>query len=416
MKKIQSVRGTHDLLPTLLRKHKFVEKTGADVAELYGFEEIETPIFEFTDVFARSLGVSSDVVSKEMYSFETKGGEKVTLRPEGTAGIARAFISNGLSQHVPLKLFYRGSMFRHERPQKGRQRQFHQMGVELIGVESPQADIEVIVLADQVIRHLSLSGSIRLELNSLGDLDSRVRYRDALIEFFSHYKGDLSRDSLERLDKNPLRILDSKDPSDRKIVQTAPSLSDFLNYDSKVFIDAVYNGLTALSIPFEENTNLVRGLDYYCHTAFEFITDDLGAQGTILGGGRYDSLIEQLGGAKTPGVGWAAGLERLVMMLDKNIPALRPVAVVPISDELITKAQLITHSLRTAGIVTDIAFSGAFKRRLRRADKIDAWCAIIVGPDELEQNSVVVKDYETGEQTLVSLDSLVEVLKLRSHD
>ena len=413
MKKIQSVRGTHDLLPNILRKHKFIENTGANIAALYGFAEIETPVFEFTDVFARSLGVSSDVVSKEMYSFNTKGGENITLRPEGTAGIARAFISNGLAQHVPLKLFYRGPMFRHERPQKGRQRQFHQMGVELLGAESPQADVEVVSIAHRIIRDLGLSGGVRLETNSLGDVESRALYKDALIDFFSNYKSDLSPDSLHRLNTNPLRILDSKDEGDKKLVQTAPRLVEFLNYASEAFINEVYDGLAALGIPFKENPNLVRGLDYYCHTAFEFVTDDLGAQGTVLGGGRYNGLIEQLGGTKTAGVGWAAGLERLAMMVEMDDPLSRPVAVVPLLDELASQGRQITHSLREAGIVADIAFAGNVKRRLRRADKINALCVVILGPDELEKGSVVLKDYATGKQTTVSIKGLDKTIKSR---
>lgn len=407
MTKLQPVRGTHDLLAEDRQRHRYVEDTARDTAELYGFEEVATPIFEFTEVFARTLGDTSDIVTKEMYTFETKGGESVTLRPEGTAGIARAFISNGLAQHAPLKLFYNGPMFRHERPQKGRQRQFHQIGVELIGVAGPQADVEVIALAQQILDNFGISESTTLELNSLGDIESRQAYREELTKFFEGRKSELSADSQARLIKNPLRILDSKDEGDRVVVADAPVLSDHLNAASRAFIDAVQDGLTSLGISFVRNMRLVRGLDYYCHTAFEFTTTELGAQGTVLAGGRYDGLIEQMGGSPTPGVGWAAGIERLAMLASVQEATKPTIAVVPVSNELADRAQVITQELRREGYKVEFAFSGNMKKRLKRADKVGACLAIIVGDDELKDNNVAVRNLETGDQSVVQLSSLV---------
>ncbi len=411
MTKLQPVRGTHDLLAQDCRVQRYIETIARKASALYGFEEMATPIFEFTDVFSRTLGDTSDIVTKEMYTFETKGGESVTLRPEGTAGVARAFISNGLAQHVPLKVFYSGPMFRHERPHKGRQRQFHQIGVELIGADSPQADIEVIALGHHILKELGLSGDVKLEINSLGDSASRAYFRDVLVKYFSDHQSSLSDDSKARLAKNPLRILDSKDEEDRKIVAGAPSLNDHLNTESKEFMDAVERGLTDLGIPFERNPKLVRGLDYYCHTAFEFTTTSLGAQGTVLAGGRYDGLIEQMGGPPTPGVGWAAGIERLAMLASGLPEPTRPFAVVPVSADQAGKASEVVQALRAAGLSTDLAFSGNMKRRLKRADKIRAQAAIILGEDELKDGNVTLRDLDSGEQTTVSLTDIIETLK-----
>ncbi|MBF0394553.1 MAG: histidine--tRNA ligase, partial [Alphaproteobacteria bacterium] len=315
MMSLQPVRGTHDLLPEEARRHRRVEDTAFEIAERYGYGEIATPIFEFTEVFARTLGETSDVVTKEMYTFTDRGGESITLRPEGTAGVARAFISGGLSQHLPLKFFYRGPMFRYERPQKGRLRQFHQVGVEFLGVSDPLADAEVIGLGAHLLDALGLAGRVQLELNSLGDAESRAAYREALVAYLSRFKDALSKESLDRLERNPLRILDSKDEGDRRVVADAPLLGDHLNEASRAFFDGLKRGLDGLGVAYRVNPRLVRGLDYYCHTAFEFTTDALGAQGTVLAGGRYDGLIGQMGGPATPGIGWAAGVERLGMLL-----------------------------------------------------------------------------------------------------
>jgi histidyl-tRNA synthetase len=408
---LQPVRGTHDLNPEESRRHRHVEETAFAVAQRYGYGEMVTPIFEFTEVFARTLGETSDVVTKEMYTFTDRSGESITLRPEGTAGVARAFISGGLAQHLPLKVFYRGPMFRYERPQKGRLRQFHQVGVELLGVETPQADIEVVSMAWRVLEALGLGDKIQLELNSLGDGESRAAYRDALVAYLDPYRAQLSEDSRNRLDKNPLRVLDSKDEGDRKIVADAPLITDCMTPAAAEFFEQVTAGLAALGIPATVNPRLVRGLDYYCHTAFEFTTTQLGAQGTVLAGGRYDGLIGQMGGAATPGIGWAAGIERLSMLVDGVAAPARPVSVIPMGDPL--AALKVADHLRTAGICVDLGFSGNMKKRMARADKAGARAVVILGEDEMARGAVTVRDLDSGTQTEVALDALTEHLLAR---
>ena len=409
MADLQPVRGTHDLLPGESVRHRHVESTAFAVARRYGFGEIVTPIFEFTEVFSRTLGETSDVVTKEMYTFTDRSGDSVTLRPEGTAGVARAFISGGLAQSLPLRLFYRGPMFRHERPQKGRLRQFHQVGVELLGVESALADIEVLALAWRFLSELGLADKVSLEINTLGDAASRATYRDVLVAYLSRFRDQLSEDSRDRLDRNPLRVLDSKDEGDKRIVADAPSMADSLSDEAKAFFDTVKAGLDRLGIPFTVNPRLVRGLDYYCHTAFEFVTTHLGAQGTVLAGGRYDGLIEQMGGPRTPGIGWAAGVERLSMLVDAVPEAERPIAVIAMGDDLAAAAT--AETLRAAGFSVHISYSGNFKKRLDRANKAAARHAVILGTDEVSRGAVTLKDLDAGVQQEVPLASLVERIK-----
>jgi histidyl-tRNA synthetase len=401
---LQPVRGTHDLLPDEARRHRYVEDTAFAVSQRYGYGEIITPIFEFTEVFARTLGETSDVVSKEMYSFTDRGGESLTLRPEGTAGVARALISGGLNQSLPLKLFYRGPMFRYERPQKGRQRQFTQIGCELLGVEGPQADIEVIAVGAHILKELGLWEHITVDINSLGDQESRHAYRVALIAYLSGFKDKLSADSLERLERNPLRVLDSKDEADKAIVRDAPLLLDYLNPASKEFFQKVQDGLSAVGVRFNVNPRLVRGLDYYSHTAFEFITSALGAQGTVMAGGRYDGLVTQMGGPATAGIGWAAGVERLAMLMGDMAPLPRPIAVIPMGDD--QAALALTQKLRHAGFSVELGFSGNMKKRLIRANKANARAAIILGEDEMSRNAATVRDLDSGEQQEVPLSDL----------
>jgi len=406
----QPVRGTHDLLPDEHRKHRYVVDTARAVAERFGFAEMATPIFEFTEVFARTMGETSDVVSKEMYSFIDKGGETITLRPEYTAGICRAFISNGLAQQIPLKVFGHGPMFRFERPQKGRQRQFHQIDIEVIGAPEPEADIEVIAVAFEILRSLGVSEHCTLELNSLGDGDSRVTYRKVLVDYFNDHRGKLSEDSLRRLDKNPLRILDSKDPGDRLVVANAPLLPDHFNELSTEFFDSVCRGLQALGIPYAVNPRLVRGLDYYTHTAFEFVTTALGAQGALIAGGRYDGLIEQLGGQPTAGIGWAGGIERLAM-LAQGVPSLRrPVALVPMGAAAELAALPLAQELRRAGLAVELAYKGNVGKRMKRANKLNAVCAVLLGENELQRRVAAVKNLDTGTQEEVALDRLAQRL------
>lgn len=408
---LQPVRGTRDILPDERQRHRFIEETAREAAQRYGYSEIATPIFEFSDVFKRTLGDTSDIVTKEMYTFTDKGGDEVTLRPEGTAGVARMLISGGLAQNLPLKYFYRGPMFRYERPQKGRFRQFHQTGVELLGVAEPLGDIEVIALGAAILDGLGILSKATLELNTLGNMESRSTYREKLVAYFNDYRADLSEDSQDRLERNPLRILDSKDRRDRDIVTGAPEFSDSLDTESAEFFAAVTEGLDALSIDYCLNSRLVRGLDYYCHTAFEFTTEELGAQGTILAGGRYDGLVEQMGGTKTAGVGWAAGIERLAMLAESVPEEKRPIAIIPVAPELQTRGLAIAHDLRSRGFVIELGYRGNMSRRLKRANKLNAKASIILGPDELERGAATVRNLDTGDQEEVPLETLADHLK-----
>ncbi len=404
MSSLQPVRGTHDLLPEEARRHRYVEQVAFEIAGRYGFGEIITPIFEFTEVFARTLGETSDVVSKEMYSFTDRGGESLTLRPEGTAGVARALISGGLTQSLPLKFFYRGPMFRYERPQKGRQRQFHQIGVELLGVEGPQADIEIIAVGAHILAALGLSEHITIEINSLGDSESRSDYRAALVAYLSDFRDRLSPDSQARLERNPLRVLDSKDEGDKQLVADAPLLIDHLNAESRNFFAKVQEGLALLGLPVKVNPRLVRGLDYYSHTAFEFITSALGAQGTVMAGGRYDGLVGQMGGPATAGIGWAAGIERLSMLMGAIAEPLRPIAVIPTQDDGVAFA--LAQRLRHGGFTVELGYSGNLKKRLIRANKARARAAVILGEDEASRQAATVRDLDSGVQEEVRLASL----------
>ena len=410
MSDLQPVRGTHDILPEDHRRHRQVTETARQISARYGYEEISTPVFEFSEVFKRTLGETSDIVTKEMFSFEDRGGEQLTLRPEVTAGVARAFISGGLAQHLPLKFFCQGPMFRYERPQKGRQRQFHQIDVELLGVDGPLADIEIISLAAHILDALGVADKVTLELNTLGDTESRQSYRTKLVGYLEGFKDKLSEDSLARLDRNPLRILDSKDQGDRAVIADAPLLEDYMNDASKAFFEDVQKGLKTAGIEYKINPTLVRGLDYYCHMAFEFTTETLGAQGAVLAGGRYDGLIEAMGGPPTPGTGWAAGVERLALMIAAPPGPARPVAVVPIGQAAEAEALSLVQRLRRAGFTADLGFSGNLKKRLKGANKANAVAAVIIGEDELAKGAATVRDMETGEQTEVKLSALEDHL------
>ena len=407
--KLQPARGTRDIYGKDLSAFLFVENTARDFAKRYGFGEIQTPVFESTEVFARGVGETSDIVSKEMYTFTDRGGESFTLRPEGTAGVVRAFISEGMEQTQPVKLFYAGPMFRYERPQKGRYRQLHQVGVEVLGATAPQTDVEVLCLAWDFLSALGLQPFIRLELNTLGDAESRAAYREALVTYFEQYKDQLSEDSRVRLEKNPLRILDSKDEGDKKIVENAPAMIDYLNEDSRAFFENVKAGLTEMGIPFVVNPRLVRGLDYYRHTVFEFITDSLGAQGTVLGGGRYDGLVEELGGPKTAGIGFGAGIDRLSLLLQetgKQPAEPRPIAVIPVGEDTLLPVMKIAHDLRQNGFIVDMAYSGNMGKRMKKANKINACAAVIMGSDEYEKGIVTVRDLDTGDQSEIAFAEL----------
>jgi histidyl-tRNA synthetase len=407
---LQPVRGTHDLLPADAVRHRAVVESAREVALRYGYSEMATPIFEFSDVFRRSLGDTSDVVTKEMYTFTDKGGEEVTLRPEGTAGVARAVISNGLVQDLPLKFFYAGPMFRYERPQKGRLRQFHQIGIELIGVAQPLADIEVIACGAAILRELGVLDRAVLEINTLGDAESRRAYRDVLVDYLRQFWNELSEDSRLRLERNPLRVLDSKDEGDRRIIAEAPLYSDYLTTAAREFFAEVTAGLDALGIRYQINPRLVRGLDYYGHTAFEITAEELGAQKTIMAGGRYDGLIAEMGGPPTPGIGWAGGIERIGTLIAEPPPSPRPIAVVPIGTAAEREGVILADRLRRSGFVIDLGYSGNLGKRLKRANKLNARAAIILGADELAKGAATLRDLDSGVQEEVPLAALEERL------
>ncbi|GGJ43753.1 histidine--tRNA ligase [Neoroseomonas lacus] len=404
MTALQPVRGTRDLIGEDFRRHQAVTDAARRVSALYGFEEWATPIFEDTRVFSRGLGDSSDVVMKEMYSFEDRGGESVTLRPEMTAGVCRAMVSNGLTQtNLPRKVFYAGPMFRYERPQKGRYRQFHQIGIEVLGAAEALADAEVIACGWHIQQELGIDDGTVLEINTLGDAESRAAYRAALVAYFSAHRDALSHDSQVRLEKNPMRILDSKDEGDRVIVAGAPVIGGHLTEAAAGFYAAVRRHLDRFGVPYRENPRIVRGLDYYSHTAFEFVTDRLGAQGTVMAGGRYNGLVEEMGGPATPSVGWAAGIERLSMLLPVAPAAPRPVAVIPVGDAAEGAALDLLQALRRAGVVAEIAYRGNLKRRMERANRIGARAAVILGDEEIVAGVAQLRDLDAGTQEKVPL-------------
>jgi histidyl-tRNA synthetase len=405
----QPIRGMQSLLGEDAGRMAAVVAAFDRVRRLYGFKRVEVPVLEHTDVFARTMGETTDVVSKEMYIFEDKSGESVTMRPEFTAGIARAFLSEGWQQYAPLKVATHGPAFRYERPQKGRFRQFHQLDAEIIGAGEAAADVELLALGDQLLKELGITG-VMLKLNTLGDASTREAWRAALVDYFWQSFDSLSEDSRDRLERNPLRILDSKDPRDKAIAEAAPSIDEYLTSEASDFFDQVKAGLESAGVQWVRDPRLVRGLDYYRHTAFEFVTDRLGAQGAVIAGGRYDGLIEALGGPHTPAVGWAAGIERLAMLIEAPEPERPSVVVVPLGDRAELAGAGIVAGLRRQGVPTDMAYRGNMKKRLSRANAAGAKYALIIGDDELDRGEAQLKDLASGEQRAVSLDLLVEAI------
>ena len=413
----QAIRGTQDIFGPDAEAFAFVVETFERVRRLYRFRRAEMPVFEKTEVFARSIGETTDIVSKEMYSFEDRGGESLTLRPEFTAGIARAYLSNGWQQYAPVKLATHGPLFRYERPQKGRYRQFHQIDAEIIGAAEPQADVELLAMADQLLKELGITG-VTLHLNTLGDGDSREAWRAALVEHFRAVKDKLSEDSQERLEKNPLRILDSKDRRDRKFVADAPKIDQFLSDDARAFFEAVTSGLDAAGVKWTRAESLVRGLDYYRHTAFEFIPDEgsaaagkLGSQSTILGGGRYDGLMESLGGAPTPAVGWAAGIERLAMLVGERSDPTPLVLFVVEDDRMLTAAQKMIGSFRADGFACELFASGSPRKRYDKAMKMNPSVVISFAVREGVEDVGMKAIDDAGDQILGQVrDSLMQIL------
>jgi len=413
MSNMQKPRGPQDMMGEAAERFDHVVRTFDRVRRLYGFGRVEVPVFESTSVFARGLGETTDVVSKEMYSFEDRGGDSLTLRPEFTAGIARGFVENGWQQFIPLKLATWGPLFRYERPQKGRFRQFHQLDAEVLGAGEPAADVELLAFAQQLLDELGVADRVVLQLNTLGDAETRGAWRAALVEHFSKHMDVLSDESRERLAKNPLRILDSKAAGDRELVAGAPRIDAYMSVEAGAFFDAVRRGLEASGVAYERNEALVRGFDYYRHTAFEFVTDALGAQGTVIGGGRYDGLIGMMGGAETPAVGWAGGIERLALLAEgASAPAIK-VAVVAADADGEAAALRLLAGLRRAGISTEQGWRGNMKKKMERAGKSGALLTLLVGADELAANEATLKDMGSGEQRRVALDEAVTAVKAR---
>jgi histidyl-tRNA synthetase len=402
----QPVRGMQSLLGQEADRFHAVVSAFDRVRRLFGFRRVEVPVLEPTAVFARSLGETTDVVSKEMYTFEDRSGDGVTLRPEFTAGIARAYLTEGWQQYAPLKVATHGPAFRYERPQKGRFRQFHQLDAEVLGAAEPQADVEVLCFADQLLRELGLGDTVVCKLNTLGDPATRAAWRDALHEHFSAHRAALSEESRDRLDRNPVRILDSKAHADWPIIDSGPVIDDYLTSEASDFFAAVTTGLDAAGVRWERAPRLVRGLDYYRHTAFEFITDTLGSQGTVLAGGRYDGLVEALGGPHTPAIGWAAGIERLSMMIGQPPTEVPAAVLVPLGEAAERVAIQVLAELRRQGLSADMAWRGNMKKRMAKAASSGAGHAIILGDAEVENGTAQVKNLQSGEQRAVALDLL----------
>lgn len=417
--KIQSLRGMHDLLPENSAIWQYLEKTVADVLSRYSYKEIRFPILEQTELFKRSVGEATDIVEKEMYTFEDRNGDQLSLRPEGTAGCVRACTEHGLLHNQTQRLWYAGPMFRHERPQKGRQRQFHQIGVEAFGLNGPDIDAELLLLTANLWKTLKIDGVVTLQINSLGTSTDRANYRDKLVGYLMAHRDNLDEDSQRRLETNPMRILDSKNPDVQRIVDGAPKLIDFIDDDSRQHFEQLCGILDAAKITYEINPRLVRGLDYYSKTVFEWVTDSLGAQGTICAGGRYDGLVEQLGGKPCPGVGFAMGIERLVLLLDelKVVPDsvgqtvdIYLLAVGEVSNAAAVLADNLRNQCPNLRIESHCG-GGSFKSQIKKADKSGATVALILGEQEAASSTVGVKylRQEHTQETVVQ-DNLAHLL------
>ena len=410
--KIQSVRGTHDLYAQQLEKFKFIQETVEAYAHIYDFNEIITPIFEFTELFLKPLGEHSDVVLKEMYTFDDRNDSSLTLRPEYTTPIIRAAISNNLLERLPTKLFGIGPMFRRERPQKGRFRQFNQINFEILGTHDIAADVELILLADDILKKIFVDKKIKLVINSLGDKNTLKIFKHYLSAYFKKHKSKLSLDSRNRIESNPLRILDSKNKNDNEISQEAPKIPDFYSKEAKNKFEGLKNLLTGHSIDFEVNHNLVRGLDYYCHTVFEFKSNELGSQDTLIGGGRYDGLTKTLGGPDIPGVGWAGGVERIIMLIEEDIKVQQKIHLIVIKEDFKTYGLDILNKLRKNNIPVFFDYRYNLKKSLSFASNVSARYAIIIGEEEVNNNSYTIKDLKKNSQKTLLFDSLISLLKL----
>jgi histidyl-tRNA synthetase len=420
LKKIQAIRGMNDLLPADSALWQYVENVATDILARYGYQEIRFPIVESTELFKRSIGEVTDIVEKEMYTFEDRNGDSLTLRPEGTACCVRACEENGLLYNQTQRLWYMGPMFRHERPQKGRYRQFHQIGVETFGMQGPDIDAEVLLLSARVLRDLGVAPYVKLQINSLGSTDARVQYKNALVDYLTKVNDQLDEDSKRRLSTNPLRILDSKDANTQKLLNDAPVLLDYLDEESLIHFNQLKKLLDAAEIPYEVNPRLVRGLDYYGKTAFEWVTDQLGAQSTVCAGGRYDGLVEQLGGKPTPAVGFGIGLERLVLLVQavaavpENLNQQADVFLVAVGDVqaiAMQFAERLRDELPFVRLLLNCG-GGAFKNQLKKADRCGADIALILGEDEAREGKITIKFLrEEVEQKTLAFDEAIALLQ-----
>ena len=413
MSQIRTIKGTHDILPGETDRWQFLEKIIHDIGSMFGYQEIRTPIFEETKLFSRSVGEDTDIVSKEMYSWKDRDGTDLTLRPELTAPVVRSFIQHSLGTSAPVqRLYYIGPSFRRERPQKGRQRQFHQFGFEAFGSGNPEQDAEIIAIAWQILSELKLNESTALQLNSIGSKDCRMAYREALKEFIRPNLDQFSEISRKRFNTNPLRIMDTKAAHEKKILEGAPSISEFYSDEDTRHLESVQNFLSVMNIPFGFNPGLVRGLDYYTRTVFEFTSDLLGAQDALLGGGRYDNLVETLGGRYTPGIGFAAGIERFLIVMkgsgQKSTISKAFIYFVCSNEEILPTALFLSDGLRKAGfsVITD-PLRRSMKAQMREANKLNARYALILGDTEVEQNTIQVKDLKVGDQVSISQSDLI---------
>lgn len=414
MAKITAQRGTTDITPKDIYKWQFIEKTARDVAKRYGFSEMRVPTFEATELFLRGVGDTTDVVQKEMYTFEDKGGRSITLRPEGTAGIARAMIENSLyGDALPLKLYYILNCFRYEKPQAGRTREFTQFGVELFGSENPMADAHVISLVDTLLKELGIK-NITLELNSIGCKNCRPKFNEALIKYFSQYKDKLCPTCLSRLEKNPLRILDCKSEVCSEIAKNAPTGLEFICDDCKDHFEKVKSALQAMGIDFVINPKIVRGLDYYTKTVFEFVSNNIGAQGTVCGGGRYDGLVEELGGPKMCGIGFGLGISRLIMLMENTgvefpLPEKPSLYIGSMGDNASLKAMEIAKKLRNEGFYVEEDIMGrGVKAQMKYANKIGSAFSLVIGDNELTEDKAMIKNMATGEQAEIKLSNICD--------
>ncbi len=408
--KIKTVRGFRDLIGEEARKYRHVVNTIREILERYNFEEIILPTVEYTKLFTRSIGEATDIVEKEMFTFQDKGGRDIALRPEGTAGVVRAYIENKLyADGTYKKLYYEGSMFRHERPQKGRYREFHQVGAEVLGTSNPLADAEIIKISDEILKKLKIPA--RIEINSLGCKKCRPKYREALIEYLKQHREELCEDCQRRLERNPLRVLDCKVEGCQLVAKNAPKITDYLCEECKTHHQKVKEYLSALGVEFVENPYLVRGLDYYSKTVFECVSEELGK--TVIAGGRYDYLVEELGGPPTPALGFAAGVERLMLLLKEVPPREKLVLVIPFGgDREKVEALKVANFLRTHGVRTEVSYrEGKIRKQFEFANKIGADYTIVVGENELKEGKYPLKNLHTREEQKLTLEEILKVLK-----